>query len=157
MFSLGPFGKTHDGVWVEAANGKVPPDAVVGGQEDNRRVYVVRFKTKEGNMIPGKLVESNKTAEGPYGGVRTSSVYQVLTNPDPKRKFKWIPTSGFNIPDGAFVAGKEEDNTLYVARVSHDSGSILIGKYHAPYGTIYFTHEGHEKRLEKNFEVLCVS
>jgi len=155
--SLEPFGKTYGGVWVEAEDGKIPLDAVVGGREDNRHVYVVRFKTLEGNMIPGKLVEMSKIAQGPYHGVRTSSIYQVLTNSDPNRKLKWVTTKGNNIPEGAFLAGKEEQINLYVARVSHSSDSILVGKYHTLGGRLYITHEGKEKHVDNNFEVLCIS
>ncbi len=122
----------------------------------NGRIYTEKWDDEE-HLYTNKLVESNKIAEGPYYGVRISSAYQVLTNPEPKRKFKWVTTSGFKIPDSAFVAGKEGNTTLYVARVSHDSGSILVGKYNAPHGAIFFTHEGHEKNLQRNFEVLCVS
>jgi hypothetical protein len=157
VLSSGPFGKTYDGVWVEAEDGKIPPDAVVGGQENNRRVYVVRFRTLEGNMVPGKLVEGNKIAECEYRGVRTSSTYHVLTNPDQKRKFKWVSTNGNNVPEGAFLAGREEQTNLYVGRSLNSSSLTFLGKYHAPHGRLYFTHEGRGKQTNKHVEVLCVS
>jgi hypothetical protein len=118
---------------------------------------VVRFKTSEGNIIPGKLVESNRIAEVPYGGVRTSSIYQVLTNPNPNRPFKWIRTSSYNMPDGALLADREEQNSLYVGQVVYSSNLILVGKYNAPCGALFHTYEGRKKGLKSNLEVLCRS
>jgi hypothetical protein len=142
---------------VEAEGGKIPPNAIVGGIENHQPVYVVRFKTREGDMVPGKLVKTSKIAEAPYWGVRMSSVYQVLTTSDPTRSFKWVTASGSSMPEGAFLAGREKQNNLYVGRLHHPSGLLLLGKYHASNSALHYLHKGREERTDKNFEVLCVS
>ncbi len=142
---------------MEAEDGKIPLNAVIGGQEGDKHVYLVRFEARAGYMIPGKLVETNKIAEAPYYGVRTSSTYQVLINLDSKREFKWIPTSGFTLPEGALLAGKEGNSKLYIGRLVQASNSILVGKYLPDTGFLYYTHGRKEKQIGKNFEVLCLS
>ncbi len=129
-------------------------NAIVGGEENSLRVYIARFIT-EGNMIPGKLVERSKTAEVAYFGVRISSAYQVLTNSDPKQIFKWTMASGAVVPRGAFLAGNEGSNKLYVGRVNQSSVSLL-GKYIVPHGGLFFSYAGREGNVDENFEVLIL-
>ena len=154
---LEPFNTTYDELWVEAKDGRIPVNAIVAGQEGTLRVYVARFMTQEGHMVPGKLVEMSKTAEIAYFGVRISSVYQVLINSDSKRKFQWVTTSDAVVPEGAFLAGSEGSNQVYVGRIRHSSGSLLLGKHIVPHGGFYFPYQGREERADTNFEVLCIS
>jgi hypothetical protein len=96
-------------------------------------------------------------SEGPYGGVRTSSIYQMLTNPNRNRCFKWIRTGGYNMSNSALLAGREEQNNIYVTQVVYSPNLILVGKYNAPCGALFYTYEEQEKGLNSNFEVLCRS
>jgi len=131
LFFLARSVKIYDDVWVETENGLIPSNAVVGGSED-------------------------ESAEASYFGVQISSFYQVLTNLDQKQKFKWMPTDGKSILEEAFLAGKEEGNNIYVGRLFHSSDSILIGQFNPSQDTLFFTHEGYQRRLNNQFEVLCV-
>ncbi len=89
-------------------------------------------------MVPGRLVEGNKIAECEYFGLRTSSSYQVLINPPSNQKFKWVATNANNrIPEGALLAGKEEQINLYVGRARLSSSFIHLSKYKVPHP--YFT------------------
>jgi hypothetical protein len=142
---------------MEAKDGKIPVNAIVAGQEDSLRVYIARFMTQEGHMVPGKLVEKSQMAEIAYFGVRKSPVYQVLTKSDSKWKFHWVTTSGAVVPEGAFLAGGEGYNKVYVGRIHQSSGSLLRGKHIVPHGGYFFPYEGREERADTNFEVLCIS
>lgn len=141
---------------MEAEHGLIPSNAIAGGQEDGKYVYIVRFKSKEGNYIIGKLVEGNKSAEALHSGVQISSFYQILINSDQKQKFKWMTTNGKNLPKNAFVACKEEGDSIYVGRLFHFSGSILIDKFNTSQLPLFLTHDEYKKRRDHQFEVLCV-
>jgi hypothetical protein len=81
----------------------------------------------------------------------------VLVNPRSHKKFAWLSTFSTYIPDGAFLAGKENHIDLYVARVIDSSGLMYLGKYYASINILYFTNSGERKELKENIEVLCVS
>jgi hypothetical protein len=106
-------------------------------------------------MIPGKLVYRSQAAEVAYFGVRISSVYQVLTNSNPKQIFKWTMTSAAVVPQGAVLAGSEGCNKVYVGRFNQSSDSIL-GKHIVPHGAFFFSYAGREEKVDKNFEVLIL-
>ncbi|XP_045528031.1 uncharacterized protein LOC123716365 isoform X2 [Pieris brassicae] len=134
-----PVGGT--GVWVDASSGQLPPGAVVGGQDCNGEpIYVVRAQ-HEGALIPGKLVASHGCAYVPWGGVENGkSEYQVLVG----GPSNWVPTSGSNVPPGAFPGGESEDGEpLYIGRVRHE-GSITTGKVQQTHGVCYISFAGQE-------------
>ncbi|XP_022117422.1 uncharacterized protein LOC110994849 isoform X1 [Pieris rapae] len=129
------------GVWVDASAGQLPPGAVVGGQDCNGEpIYVVRAQ-HEGALIPGKLVASHGCAYVPWGGVENGkSEYQVLVG----GPSNWVPTSGSNVPPGAFPGGESEDGEpLYIGRVRHE-GSITTGKVQQTHGVCYISFAGQE-------------
>ncbi|CAK1544511.1 unnamed protein product [Leptosia nina] len=128
-------------VWVDACSGQVPPGAVVGGQDcSGEPLYVARAQ-HEGAMLPGKLAASHQCAYVPWGGVENGKQqYQVLVG----GSNNWVPTSGSNIPPGAFPGGESEDGEpLYVGRVRHE-GSITTGKVQQTHGVCYIPFAGQE-------------
>ncbi|UJR17137.1 hypothetical protein I4U23_004033 [Adineta vaga] len=141
--------------WVDAQSGSVPSDAVIGGQEFDRHVYVARIKVNNGNIIPGKLVDNSKFAETEYLGVLTSSTYQILTYPDLKLKYEWIQPHHFNISLCAIQAGKEKQNDLYIGRTIQSADMIFVGKYDVLNGQLHYVHTGEVKSTKENVEVLC--
>lgn len=65
----------------------------------------------------------------------------------------WVPTSGANVPPGAFPGGETEDGEpLYVGRVRHE-GSVTTGKVQQSHGVCYFSFGGKEVGLPE-YEVL---
>ncbi|CAF4789213.1 unnamed protein product [Pieris macdunnoughi] len=129
------------GIWVDASSGQLPPGAVVGGQDCNGEpIYVVRAQ-HEGALIPGKLVASHGCAYVPWGGVENGKPeYQVLVG----GPSNWVPTSGSNVPPGAFPGGESEDGEpLYIGRVRHE-GSITTGKVQQTHGVCYISFAGQE-------------
>ncbi|CAF4579726.1 unnamed protein product [Rotaria sp. Silwood1] len=115
---------TFDGIWLKPGNGKIPSDAVVGGQEGNKLVYIARSKLVNNCIIPGKLVEGTEKAIITHFGVHSSSNYEVLIRSNPEQEFKWSATRNAIVPEGALVAGKEEAVLVYVASI--DTMSIKI-------------------------------
>ena len=91
----------NETIWKDSQYGYIPADAVIGGKENDRSVYVVRFKTKEGQMILGKLIQGMSIAVGSFRGVRTSLIYQILINPKQERTFRWIAMDIHGIPSNA--------------------------------------------------------
>lgn len=152
---LASYGKKYEETWVPAKQGAIPPDAFVGGQEEGRQVYVVRFKTQGTSLVPGKLVGGSKTAECAHFGIQRSDSYEVLTSSKPKQQLKWTKTRGSLAPEGAVLVSSDGGYQRYVARIHHSSGAIFLGKYIMPNGVFYYPHSGTERMQTENFEVLC--
>ncbi|CAH2102819.1 unnamed protein product [Euphydryas editha] len=129
------------GVWVDMTSGQVPPGAVVGGQDcSGEPLYVARAQ-HQGALIPGKLVASHGCAYIPWGGQEHGKPqYQVLVG----GRNHWVPTSGSNIPPGAFPGGQSEDGEpLFIGRVRHE-GSVTTGKVQQSHGVCYISFGGQE-------------
>ncbi|CAG4965569.1 unnamed protein product [Colias eurytheme] len=138
------------GVWVDANSGQVPPGAVVGGQDcSGEPLYVARAQ-HEGAMLPGKVVSSHGCAYVPWGGQEHGKPqYQVLVG----GPGNWVPTSGSNLPPGAFPGGETEaGEPLYIGRVRHE-GSITTGKVQQSHGVCYISFAGQELGFP-DYEVL---
>ena len=144
-------------VWVQARNGEVPPNAVIGGNESNGRpLYVARFVTKECQLAPGKLEPSHRSAYASCNGQEQSSnVYQVLTHPN-QQELRWVPTNGNNLPTGALQAGGDYKSPLYIGRAPFQGG-VCCGKYEPSHGCVYVPWGGKEHGVPNNFEVLCLT
>jgi len=144
-------------MWIESQYGQIPSDAVEGGKENDRSVYIVRFKTKENQMIPGKLIEGSKIAVAPYFGVRTSSTYQILINRTPKRDISWVTFDANKLPSNALQIENYQGTTYYIGRFVHpSSGSIIIGTFNTNLRTFFYVHDEQEKEFTGQFEILCV-
>jgi hypothetical protein len=118
---------------------------------------VVRVDFGECCVIPGKLVEMSEKAEVPYHDVLKSSDYQVLTNSDSKKNFKWVIKNSSELPPSAFPAGHERNNTVYVGRFVHSSGSVFLGKYDTVNRKFYYSYKGSIQEMDTGFEMLCTS
>ncbi|KXJ83142.1 hypothetical protein RP20_CCG008811 [Aedes albopictus] len=125
--------------WIPAANGEVPPNAVVGGA-DGEDMYIARAQ-HEGAIIPGKLVPSHGVAYVAWGGVENpKEEYEVLCDGNGV----FVPTSGGEIPPNAIPAGESEDGEpLFIGRVSHE-GTMTVGKVQQSHGVCYIPYGGQE-------------
>jgi len=71
--------------------------------------------------------------------------------------YDWIPLDDKSkLPVHALVAGKDQENDVFVGRGVVDGG-ILIGKYHSKYGGLYVGHNGKEEEVWDCIEILCVA
>ncbi|XP_028032564.1 uncharacterized protein LOC114244849 [Bombyx mandarina] len=138
------------GIWVDVSGGQVPPGAVVGGQDCSGEPLYVARAVHEGATIPGKLVPSHGCAYVPWGGIEHGKPqYQILVG-GPNN---WVPTSGSNVPPGAFPGGETEDGEpLYIGRVRHE-GSLTTGKVQQSHGVCYISFGGQELGFP-DYEVL---
>lgn len=125
--------------WVPAANGEVPPNAVVGGS-DGEDMYVIRAQ-HEGAIIPGKLLASHGAAYVAWGGAENPKTeYEVLCDGNGT----FVPVSGGDIPPNAIPAGESEDGEpLFIGRVSHE-GTMTVGKVQQSHGVCYIPYGGQE-------------
>ena len=147
--------KDTGAAWVLARNGEVPPNAVVGGREGDVDLYVARFYTKDGHLIPGKLHPRTRRAYNSFGGKELSSdVYQVLTHPDQARQLKWVPATPGAIPTGALQGGQGRSGVLYIARAPHQS-FVICGKVGSD--KMYVPLNGREITVGEGYEILCVT
>ncbi|UJR12674.1 hypothetical protein I4U23_016848 [Adineta vaga] len=150
-----PLDILHKIVWIDAQDGYIPESAVIGGREDNREIYVARAYIKN-NLIPGKLVAGNKSAEVEYYGFEKNSSYQILTSTDSELKFVWVPTCGSKLPSCALLAGREGAYNLYIGRTFHCSDAIVVGKFNDVYGPLFYVWKQDKIETNKNIQVLCV-
>ena len=118
---------------------------------------MVRVDFGECCVVPGKLVQMSEKAEVLYHDVLTSSDYQVLTNSDSNKNFKWVLKNSSELPQGAFLAGHERNNTVYVGRYVHSSGSMFLGKYDSSNRKFYYSYRGSIQQMDTGFEILCAS
>ncbi|XP_070495871.1 uncharacterized protein [Chironomus tepperi] len=153
-------------IWIEASNGDVPKNAVIGGRaEDGETLYVARAKYLF-LTIPGKLHPSHKSAYVPFDSKELAvKTYEVLVRlesngealkPKPEKLvspgFEWvrfIKKSGW--PENAVVGGSGYDGVQqmdqYIARAKHDT-NVIIG-YAYKDGIFYGTFNGIEIRTER--------
>uniref|UniRef100_A0A182JIQ8 Farnesoic acid O-methyl transferase domain-containing protein n=1 Tax=Anopheles atroparvus TaxID=41427 RepID=A0A182JIQ8_ANOAO len=125
--------------WVAAANGEIPPNAVVGGS-DGEEQYIGRAQ-HEGGIIPGKVVASHGVCYIAWGGAENPKAeYEVLCD----FSGTFVPVSGSDIPPTALPAGESEDGEpLFIGRVNHE-GTVTVGKVQPSHGVCYIPYGGQE-------------
>lgn len=132
--------------WVGASNGEIPPDAVVGGYESGRRLYICRAEYN-GGVHPGKVVGNN--CNFGWGEEEIlSPFYEVLTAPRNVR-IAWIEASNGRVPTGAIAGGIEADRDIFICRASHNNG-VHPGKIVGSNCNISW---GGQEILKRNYQV----
>jgi hypothetical protein len=133
--------------WVRSdSNQPIPPDAVVGGREPDRLLYVCRAHYA-GGTHPGKVVAG--TCNIGYGGKEiVLPGYEILVG---ARAGSWRPLQDRGLA-GAFVAGSEEGRPLFLCRAAYGDG-IHPGKVVS--GSCNFGWGGREISL-RQFEVFTL-
>ncbi|CAH1392910.1 unnamed protein product [Nezara viridula] len=127
------------GVWVPAAHGTIPPNAVQGGFEYEQQ-YVGRAMLN-GGLIPGKVISSHRVCYVPLAGSEHRLTdYEILCDCGGT----WVKTTNGNIPPTAIPGGKTEDGeTLYIGRAEH-IGILTGGRVQRSQGLCYVSHSGKE-------------
>jgi len=109
--------------WVPAANGAIPPAALIGGQEQGRSIAICRASYNNG-LHPGKV--AGKACSIGWGGREIPVLqYEVLTG-DPKT-VSWVRAANGAAPANAYVGGQEPSRRLVVCRAAYQNG-VYPGK-----------------------------
>ena len=118
-------------VWLPAANGAVPPNAIIGGSEPGRTLPVCRAIYNKG-VHPGKVV--GKNCNFGYGGKEVlAAQYDVLVgNPAVLNKspqlVRWIAAQGGQVPPGAFFGAYEPGRPILPICQAPYQGGVHVGK-----------------------------
>ena len=118
-------------VWLPAANGAVPPNAIIGGNEPGRTLPVCRAIYNKG-VHPGKVV--GKNCNFGYGGKELlAPQYDVLVgNPAVLNKtpqlVRWIAAQGGQVPPGAFFGAYEPGRPILPICQAPYQGGVHVGK-----------------------------
>lgn len=132
--------------WVRSEMDYIPSNAVVGGYEQNRTLYICKAPYGNG-MHPGKVVDDN--CDIGYGGqeiVIPSGDYQILTGSG----FSWVKARNGMLPNNAVSGGHENGRPLYICRVNYIGGKHpgkIVGRF------CNFSYGGKEI-IRPNYEVL---
>ncbi len=142
--------------WVPAANGMVPPNAIIGGREPGRSLPVCRAIYNKG-VHPGKVV--GKNCNFGYGGKEVlAPQYDVLVG-DPAvlmqspQFVRWIAAQGGQVPPGAFFGAYEPGRPIMpICQAPYQDG-VHVGKVVG--GNCNFGYGGREV-LSPQYAVLVV-
>ena len=133
--------------WEQTQAGQLPINAVVLGEDDQRRPAFVAQGKVDGGFCPGysNVIEGNF----PYGNraVKLKN-YSVLIG-----KGNWRRSSKRKIPSGAVVIGYEKNGyPLFAAKVNYD-GKKLLGKMREDFKGAHILYFGKELEVQ-DFKVL---
>lgn len=115
----------------EAYRGYMPPNAVVGGQEAGRNLFVCQTAFR-GTIQPGKVVA--RRCNITYAGQEIPSPgFAVLVG----QHLNWVPFTGM-IPPSAVVGGTENGQPLFVCQAyfagGYHPGKVVAGNCNIGYG-----------------------
>lgn len=137
--------------WCSMINGKLPPDAMIGGFE-KEFIYIARAHHNR-SMCPGKYVPSTGMAFIPWGfREHRKDQFEILCG----YNSKWVKTSSNNIPSHAIIGGRSEvqNDPLYIGRAMID-GKLICGKVHVRYHLCYLPYDGAEISVS-SYEILVL-
>lgn len=141
--------------WVEASDGNVPCDAVIGGMDSGESIYIGRVQ-HEADLLPGKIVPSHRVCYVPYASCEfPHRTYQVLVSLD-QTQFDWVPESNGRLPPGAVQGGfsAKDNEALYIGRVFHED-TLTIGKIHCSHNCLYIPYNKEEVRYTYYEVLVC--
>ncbi|KAJ8735382.1 hypothetical protein PYW07_007002 [Mythimna separata] len=137
--------------WRNMRNGRLPPDAMIGGFEDEF-IYIARAEHYS-SLCPGKYVPSTRKAFIPWGHiVNAKEDFEILCGINAQ----WVKTRSNYVPQNAFIGGYTEvgNEPLYIGRAMVD-GKLICGKVHLLYKMCYLPYKGREV-VKKTYEILVI-
>lgn len=147
---------TYPVKWVPAANGMVPANAIIGGNESGRTLPVCRASYQQG-VHPGKVV--GKNCNFGYGGKEVlASQYEVLVGNSSvliqiPQLVRWVTVQRGYVPPGAFFGAYEPGRpNMSICQAAYQGG-VHVGK--VVEGNCNFGYGGREV-LSPQYAVLVV-
>ncbi|XP_017087939.2 uncharacterized protein [Drosophila bipectinata] len=137
--------------WVQSsAYSSIPPEAVVGGNdEDGAMIYVGRAE-HEGDMLVCKVVPTKQLGFiSQRGEALPKDIFEVLCG----QNLAWIKCYDHVIPENAVLCGRTSlDQPVYIGR-GHYEGHLIIGKISSVHRCLFIAYRGAERRLD-SYEIL---
>ena len=133
--------------------GKIPKRAVKAGKECDQTVFIGRA-VHNGSLTPGKILSNEIVCKIPWGTISNSKEdFEILVN---SSSFNWVAAENGSVPQNAFPGGHSEGGeTIYIGRVKHESGALIVGKIEPSHGVCYIAFELSELNYRK-YEVYVV-
>merc|ERR1712029_1178396 len=131
--------------------------AITGGYDVSGENLYIGRTNHQGDIIPGKVVQSHGVCYVPYGGEEHGkTTYQVLVHDaNSGTDFVWVKAENGAVPTGAIQGGVGSDGErFFIGRVRHE-GALCIGKVHPSHRTCYIAFGGKEHGYP-SYETLCV-
>lgn len=134
--------------------GDWPENAVAGGEENGKILYVCRAEN-EGAKHPGKLLEGHCNI-GWGGKELVLDSYDILVN-NGGIQLVWEGANNNKIPHGAVQGGTENGRPLVVGQLTRPDGSVHPGKvFRGDDGLLHFNYGygGDEVSVTSGFRVM---
>lgn len=129
--------------WVAAADGVVPPNAVVAGYEGKQTLYVGRAEVNN-SIAPGSINPQKKACFCPWGGKNHKrSKYEVLCTPGQFVLINSWETLVKGTPGGI----SEQGEPLYIGR-NKQNEELVCGKIQRSYFVCYIPYK--TKEIERD-------
>lgn len=143
-----------EGTWVKGHGHDVPEDAVAGGETDKGEPLYVARADHLGKMIVGKVQRSTGFCFVLFDGTEFGNGnYEVFVPKFCDYRATWIPSRSGPLPSGAIEGGKENGETLYIARGTFEK-EVIPGKF-VPSREIAFMAVNGKEKLFGMYEILC--
>ncbi len=108
--------------WRPVKNGRIPPNAMVGGEERGELLFICQAPFR-GNLLPGKI-HAGLCHIGWRGREMTIDTYRVLIG----RHLDWRKGRGECLPEGAVQGGFERGMPMYVCHAAFYGKGVHPGK-----------------------------
>lgn len=146
--------------WIEASKGKIPRDAIYGGYDRDRYMFICAFTNENGTMV-GKIQETDTVC---YYAAHKKEVKEEHYKVPTEFEGVWVPIAKPDFPCNKYQFSTYENEAVYSARAYVDNtltlGS-LRGEHSAsiPYGYLEFFKDKFElyTATPKNLKVTGAS
>lgn len=130
-----------------------PKHAVKAGFHSDDKIFIGRAR-HEGSLTPGGVYQNSDVCLIPWGCISNAKQdFEYLVS---ENEVKWVEAENGVHPQNAYCAGHSEGGEpLYIGRVKHESGALLVGKIQESHKVCYVPYSGRELNYKK-YEVMVI-